>query len=98
MSPICGHDNKVHMVQTVLQLLRHTVGGSGRHRSRTLGLDGANVDVAEVDGQVDEKYGGQVQYTKSWTVRCESEKGESLHPCPDGIGFPVPVLQSLKNR
>eukprot|EP00752_Nemacystus_decipiens_P003150 g2917.t1 len=38
MSPVCGLDNKRVLVRTVLQLLHHTVGLHGRHRSRTLGL------------------------------------------------------------
>ncbi|CAM9227686.1 unnamed protein product [Scytosiphon promiscuus] len=38
MSPVCGLDNKRVLVRAVVQLLNHTVGVNGRHRSRTLGL------------------------------------------------------------
>lgn len=40
VSPICGLDNMRVLVRAVLQLLNHTVGVNGRHRSRTLGLGG----------------------------------------------------------
>eukprot|EP00903_Cladosiphon_okamuranus_P007566 g7340.t1 len=38
ISPLCGLDNKRVLVWAVLQLLHHTVGVRGRHKSRTLGL------------------------------------------------------------
>ncbi|CAB1108356.1 unnamed protein product [Ectocarpus sp. CCAP 1310/34] len=37
VSPLCGLDNKRILVRVVVELLHHTVGLNGRHRSRTLG-------------------------------------------------------------
>ncbi|CAM9153111.1 unnamed protein product [Ectocarpus sp. 4 AP-2014] len=37
VSPLCGLDSKRILVRVVVELLHHTVGSNGRHRSRTLG-------------------------------------------------------------
>lgn len=46
ISPVCGLDNKRVLVRAVVQLLNHTVGVNGRHRSRTLGLGGEAAALA----------------------------------------------------
>lgn len=38
--PLCGLRKKLSLVRVVLQLLEHTVGVKGEHRSRSLGLEG----------------------------------------------------------
>lgn len=47
------------MVKVVLQLLQHTIGGSGRHRSRALGLDGGifEIDVMKDSNKVMARWG-----------------------------------------
>lgn len=46
VSPLCGLDNKRILVRVVVELLHHTVGLNGRHRSRTLGPRGEVSAVA----------------------------------------------------